>query len=357
MKKVLLTALAVTSMISSAHAGALNLDMRADYTAQNYNEDAGSANTAKYYFKTIRLNYEGKVNDDLSFRLRAAYNKDATKLDLNGDTSVKALEYAYLTHKMSDMFSLQIGRLYSEVGAFEGAAAGPDLYLTSQAFSGEGVGANGELTKNWLSTKDLQYVTGAKLMVTVAEDNTVSLVSFKAPISGSNSKGEQNALMTGLAYKGAFMDKTLKVMAAYHVGNGTDSSKDKYTLMSAGVSYAADPVTVGLDYLTSDFKQDVGGKKDAISSIVAKVAYTGLEQITPRLEYVSSENKLEIDGTATDKYSGFGAVVEFNPYNDYKGFRYHVAYHNMKADKDAATTSPTVEEITVGARLYADFLK
>ena len=356
MKKVLIAALATTSLVSTANAGSINLDMRADYASQNFNQEANSANTAKYYFKTLRVNYEGQVNETLSFRLRAAYNKAATPVAGAGDNGVTALEFAYLNHKMSDELSLQFGRLNSDHGGIEAATASTDLYLTSQAYNGSGVGTNGAVTKKWFSSNELLYVTGAKLTYTFMADNSLSLSSFKAPTSAT---AEQNAMMTGLSYKGAFMEKSLKVMANYHMGNGTTNSADKYENMALGVGYSMDPVAVSVDYVVNAFKDDASGNKDQISSIVGKLAYTGLEQWTPRLEVVSTENKVEIGTSKTDKFMGYGAVMEFRPYADYEKFRYHVAYHMWEADMEnpALAGKPNVQEITIGARLYADFLK
>ena len=355
MKKFLLASLVTTSVVSAAHAGSLNFDARADYDTLTYQDSPTQNDSNKFYFKTIRLNYEGKVNDDLSFRLRGAYNKNATVTAGGGDNSQTALEFAYITHKMSDWFSLQVGKIGSDFGAFEAATSGADLYLTSQTYTK--TGPAGALTGGYLSSSNLLYVTGAKAIFTVAPDQTISVVAFKTPEGANAAQASTNAGMQGVIYKGSFLENnTLKVMASYHHGTGAVTA-DTYDLISAGFNWAfAGNFAAGIDYVSSAFKQDSSGNKDSIYSIIGKLAYTGWEQWTPRLEVTSSEEKIEIGTAGTNKFMGYGAVLEYKPIKD-TNFRYHVAYSQTKEELAAGGSDAKVDEITVGARLYADFLK
>ncbi|WP_413559708.1 porin [Bdellovibrio sp. HCB209] len=362
MKKFFLAALATTTAVSAANAGTLNFDARADYDTLTYQDSPTQLDSNKFYFKTIRLDYQGKVNEDLSYRLRAAYNKNATTTAGAGDNSQTALEFAYITHKMGDL-SLQMGKLGSEYGTFESQTSGADLYLTSQAYTK--TGPNGALVGQYLSSSNLLYVLGAKLAWTITPDQSLSLVAFKTPDTLTATTpppvATSNAMMEGLIYKGAFMEKTLKVMASYHYGVGTNS-KDKYNLGSAGINWSFLPTwNAEIDYTTSSFEADAGGAKDSINSIIGKVAYTGFEQWTPRLEVISSEEKVETNATATNngtnKFMGYGAVVEFKPIAD-TNFRYHVAYSNTTQEMaNSALKDAKVDQITVGVRLNSDLLK
>ncbi|WP_413576802.1 porin [Bdellovibrio sp. HCB290] len=373
MKKFLIAALATTTAVS-AHAGTINFDARADYDSKTYDE-SNLADTSQFYFKTVRLDYQGKATDDLTFRLRAAYNKAGTATTGAGDNSQTALEFAYLTHKMGDMFSLQVGKLGSEYGAIESQTSGADLYLTSQAYTKQGVvgiGATNSstLVGGYLSTSSLLYVMGAKLIFNMTPDQNLSLVVFKTPdvaTSGAVAPAAttSNAMMEGLIYKGLFMDKNLRVMASYHMGTGNvPSTDDKFTLYSAGITYNfGGYVLAGVDYTNSAYERDGDGAKDSIYSIIGKVAYTGWEQWVPRLEVIASEEKVETNATAanngTNKFMGYGAVVEYKPIAD-TTFRYHIAYSNTTEKFDGRTTNPAdakVDQITVGARWNADFLK
>ncbi|MEN0057675.1 MAG: porin [Bdellovibrio sp.] len=352
MKKFLFaTALTVASV---AQAGSLNLDLRADHDSVTYNDEAGQDSTNKYYFKTIRLNYEGKVNEELSFRLRAAYNKAGTATAGAGDNSQTALEFAYLTHKMSDLFSLTVGKIGSDHGAIESTTSGADLYLTSQAYTK--TGPTGGLLGQYLSTSNLLYVLGAKGTFTVTPDHNISIIAFKVPGSTADSE----ASVTGLSWKGAFLDKALKTHVSYHMGNGATNSADKHELMSAGFVWSFSDFAAGVDFVNSSFKEDASSEKDSVTSYIAKIAYTGLEHWTPRLEIISSEEKVETNATAanngTNKYMGYGAVLEYKPFTE-TNFRYHVAYNYTNQEVAAGTADANAQQIIVGARLYADFLK
>jgi hypothetical protein len=119
--------------------------------------------------------------------------------------------------------------------------------------------------------------------------------------------------------------------------------------------WKSSPVVVIFDYLRAEFKDAALGKKDATTSMVAKIAYTGFEQWTPRLEFTSTEDKQKIAGSITNRFMGYGAVLEYKPYNDIN-FRYHVVYNKITETPESGDRI-TKDTIIVGARLMADFLK
>ena len=133
------------------------------------------------------------------------------------------------------------------------------------------------------------------------------------------------------------------------------AADDRHQFMAAGVMWNSSPIAATVDYLVADFKDDASGNKDMTTSIVGKLAYTGWEQWVPRLEITSTEEKREIGGDVTNKFFGYGAVVEYRPYND-ANFRYHIAYNNIKESPETGD-DVTKQEVVVGARLLADFLK
>lgn len=357
MKKFLIAAIA-TTVASTAHAGSLNLDLRADYNSTTYT-DSTQKDFTKFYFKTGRLDYQGKATEDLSFRARLAFNKDATP---GVDSTQTAVEYAYLTHKMSDMFSLSVGKVNSDVGGFEGATSGADLYLTSQFYTMKG--PNGDLTTRAattggtghnIGTTDILYMTGVKGTFTFADQNITLLATDETNSARANGDTkDQNSSLLGAIWRGAFMDKSFMTNLSYHTMNGP-AEKDKHQLVAAGVMWNAKPWMFSADYLMSEFKEDASGDKDTVTSIVAKFAYSGWDQWTPRLEFQSSEEKIEIGGKATNKFIGYGAVLEYKPYTD-TNFRYHLAYNNVKEEPEVGDDI-TSQEVVLGARLMADFLK
>lgn len=349
MKKFLIAAVATTAMTSAAQAGSLNLDMRADYNSTTYT-DSSQTDFTKFYFKTGRLDYQGKAGEDLSFRARLAFNKGA--VPAKSDSTQPAVELAYVTHKMTDFFALSAGKFNTEFGGFEGATSGADLYLTSQFYTGRG--PDGGLDSQVFGTSDLLYMTGVKATVSFADQN-IHLMATNEKMSETEASFDQNQSMYGAVWRGSFLDKAFMTNLSYHMMNGP-ADKDSNQFIAAGVMWNAKPIMFAVDYLMSEFKEDASGDKDAVTSIVAKFAYTGWEQWTPRLEFISSEEKIEIGGAETNKFMGYGVVVEYRPYTDIN-FRYHLAYNNVTEQLDAGGDDPNSQEIVLGARLMADFLK
>lgn len=349
MKKFLITALAITTVATSAQAGSLSLDLRADYNSATFDKST-EADTTKYYFKTGRLDYQGKASDELSYRARITFNKDATRT--SPDASQPAVEYAYVAHKMTDSFTLTAGKFNTDFGGFEGATSGADLYLTSEFYTR--TGPKGPLGAGVLGSKDLLYMTGVKATYTY-DAHTFSFLSTNEDTTKAGPTGTQNSTMMGAIWRGAFMDKALNLNLSYHTMNGA-AKDDKHQFTAVGAQWNSSPYIAQLDYLMSEFKADATGFKDGINSIVAKFAYTGFEQWTPRLEIASSEETI---GGATDtknKYLGYGAVAEYKPVAE-TNFRYHVALNHVKASGDSYIGNVTKQEVVIGARLLADFLK
>lgn len=356
MKKFLLTTLTTSAVATSAQAGTLNLDFRADYNSTTYKESSIQDFT-KFYIKTGRLDYQGKASEDLSYRVRLAFNKSTTT---GMDSTQSAVEYAFLTHKMSDFFSLSAGKLNTEFGGFEGATSGADFYLQSQFYTpyaslSTSTSPAPNLSKYNLGTKDLLYMTGVKgtfsfegqaihLMATNESDNSTA----------NGPTATQNSSLMGVAWRGAFLEKALSFNVSYHTMAGPVKD-DKHQFMAAGVMWNSAPIMFVADYLVSEFKQDSSSKKDTMTSVIAKLAYTDWEQWSPRLEYTSSEGKQEIAGTITNKFVGYGAVLEYKPYND-QTFRYHIAYNTITESPETGSDIKK-DEVVVGARLQADFLK
>lgn len=338
----------ILSTASISFAGSLNLDMRADYSSTNY-EDSTQVDSNRFYLKTGRLDYNAKVFEDISFRVRWAFNKDATPLKT--DSAQKSLELAYLTHKLSDNFSLTLGRLNTEFGGFEGMNGSPDLYLTSEFYTQ--TGPNGALAGENLGTGALLYMTGLKATYTT-DDHVFHLIATNESNDEVAAPMDQDSPMMGVVWRGNFFEKGLGTTLSYHTQKGPNSD-DRHQFIAAGLMWKGTDFMAVADYLVSTFKQDASGDTDSVTSIVGKVAYLGWEQWMPRLEITSSEEKREIATAEKNKFFGVGAVVEYYPYKE-KNFNYHVAYNTVEM-KPETGDRVTRQELVVGTRLLADFLK
>lgn len=342
MKKFLLT-IAMTAMASSAFAGSLNLDARVDYNATTFNSEATAPDFTKFYFKTGRLDYAGKLNDDVNFRVRWSFTKD--QAPALRDSLPAGIELAYITQKFNDNFSMTFGKMGSEIGGFEGLTSGADLYLLSEAYSKKD--GNSTTIASVFGTSDMLYLTGAKATYAFS-GQTISLATYNAEQNvGSATVLAQNYGVSGLVYRGNFMEKSLQFIASYHTSS--PNSDDKYNWYAAGVKWDSAPITASVDYVVTQHDTTTD---DKITSIIGKLAYTGIEQWIPRLEVTSSESEI---ASVKNKYMGYGVVAEYVPKKE-ETFRYHVAINQVKESPDTGDDLERTE-IIVGTRLLADFLK
>lgn len=344
MKNIFNCVLGLLLLSSASHAGSLNLDMRADYSSVT-NTDLNTPDQTRFYFKTGRLDYIGKANEDISFRVRWTFNKDTSR---QVDEVHQGIELAYLTQKFNDHFSLTAGKFNTDFGGFEGGTSGADLYMLSQFYRASG------RSPNLLSTSELLYLTGAKATFTHGEQ-LLHIMATDEPDKKAGEPKEQNSNMFGIVYRSLFLEKSLGFNLSYHFLPGA-SKDDKHQFTTIGLLWDSAPVRITVDYLMNEFKADATGYKDSVNSLVAKVSYTGWEFWTPRIGFISSEETIGGNIDKTNRYTGYEAIFEYKPYKE-TNFRYHLAYNNMKSTGDDYPQDGTREEVIAGARLMADFLK
>ena len=359
MKKILMTAAAM-AVSTVAQAGSVNLDFRADYNSTTYNDEAKAVNTAlensaRFYLKTGRIDYKGTLNEEVSYRARLAFTKNATVA--SKDATQTAVELAYMTQKFNDTFSLSLGKFNSEIGGFETATSGADLYLTSENYTRSTLARAGSTTTTNLA---VLYMTGAKATFSFAGQDIHVIATDNLTDATNTATGPsvQNRGLLGISWRGNFLDKTIGVVANYYEASPqstpttTIAGDSKQSFITAGVKYELSPVMAYVEYHLSTFKDGATDDEDKLSSIVAKFAYTGWEQWIPRVEFFSSEDKRV---ATTDKYMGYGLVLEYIP-KKADTFRYHVAANMIDEDREGSDNL-TKTEFIVGTRLMADFLK
>lgn len=366
--KILWTLFGVLVASASAHAAnTLGYDFRGDWQSVDYNDEAARPDFTRFYLKTGRLYFKGSVNDRFSYDLRWGFYKPAvdTAAPANSarDSLNSSVEYASITDKMSDWFSLTLGKVNAEIGGFEGASSGADLYMVSpyyqhsavKALDGKNVGINQSGSSNIL------YSSGAKGDFTFADTQHIYLMVLNN-ITDSTEGGSfnQNRGLLGITWKGGFMDKALTGLLSYHVVNPQNGDKDdQHQFMSAGVKYDDANWVGSLEYNMTEYKDGASGKKDSVFAAIAKFGYK-LDAWTPRLELFTSEEKTEtLAENGTNKFMGYGAVLEYKPTPE--NVRYHLAVNNITSSPFATSTrsdkDQTRMEIVLGARLYGDFLK
>ena len=350
MKKVALWSLALCVFSEPLWAGSLLFDSRIDYNSTTYNDDAGLPNFSKFYLKTGRLDYQGQVKEDLTYRARIAFNKNPQPSAR--DSTGAAVEYAYIQQKFSDMFALSIGKNNTEIGGFEQETSGADIYLASESYNHTGPG--GDLLGQNLATGDVYYMTGLKGIFTFGDQKLFAVITNPESDHTNGTDFDQNYNLYNLTWLGNFVDKTLAVRVNYGQLAGP-SEDDMNTFIGAGLQLNSQPMLITFDYLLTEFKEGASSDKDRLQSIILKLAYTGWEQWVPRLEFSSSEEKREIGASETNKFLGLGGVVEYVPFKD-SVFRYHAAVTTYTEEPETGGDK-TKTEIVVGTRLLADFLK
>ncbi len=372
--KMLLTCLGIlaTTLSTGAYAAnSIGYDFRGDYNSTSYNEAAQLPGYQKLHLKTGRLYFKGTLNERVSYELRWGFYKPSVE-SVNTTTGVpsnasrdglnSSIEYANITDKMSDMFSLQLGKLSSDIGGLDGATSGADLYMVSPNYAHSAVttlSVGKNLGFNQSGANNLLYTTGAKGDFAFSPEQHLYLV-FSNNVGDSvdtAGKFNQNRGLMGVIWKGSFMEKALSAIASYHEispqGAATDPG-NKHSFYSAGVKYD-DPQWLGsLDYTTTDYKDGASSNKDTLWSAVAKFGWK-MDAWTPRLELFTAEEKIGITAPYdTNKYMGYGAIVEYKPTPE--NFRYHLAYNSITT-KPQTGSDQIKSEIVLGARLFGDFLK
>lgn len=343
MKKLLIVMAAIAAA-SASFAGKLNLDARVDSDSATYNTDAGKPGYQKYYLQTGRIDWNGTANEDLSYRVRLRFNRNQGNVNTR-DSLNDTVDMAYFANKMSDL-TLTLGKFDLDTAGFEGATTGADLYFNSQAYSDATV-------------SNTRYATGVKGAYAFGDHSlTLGHTNPGADETQSGSFAQSNGVAF-FVYKGALLEKALKLMASYHQSHKAYDKDATTSQTNLGVKYEQAAWFASLDlnmhaaknYTTAD-------KTDTLSSYVLNGGYNINDSMAVKAKYEMSNKLVNTNATTETKtaYTGMGLAFEYKPVAD-TNFRYHVAYTSLGSKVDGATASPNESHVVLGARLLADFLK
>jgi hypothetical protein len=374
MKKQLWGLAAALLMSPMAHAGSLVLDMRFDADSTRNNDDATAAGlgTSYYrtYFQTGRIDYNGKYNDDLTFRTRLRFNRNVTDATFK-DQASRMVDFAYFTHKMSDMFSLRVGKIASDAGGWDGMMPNADIYYFSQGFQNSFIYITGfrgiftfgdnELSifaGNTLGNDDKGVTTDRAATAT----GTAAVFNNNDPVHSNDLN--QAHITTGVIYKGSFMEKSLLTVVSYYVSSPNDTATPNSnrvdTYITAGLKYKGSDLYASLDYDAYTFAdKSSNGQNDTLSSIIANVGYAKDEHKIIVGYESSAWNKKPVAGISSFNVSTAQIAYEYHPFKD-DSFRYHLAYTSNSISNISPTapnSNPTTTDIIAGARILTDFLK
>ena len=385
MKNFLLLAIAAAAIQAQA-AGSVNFDMRTDLLSQKYNDAAvagGVAGTDNYSFRlqTARIDYKGSLNEKTSFRARARLaGKDQGAMEKRDNSNI-TLDHASGTYKFSDMIQLTMGKTSSDIGGFEGNSAGPELYYTSETYSGGGflgtsqAGAPADKLK-LSGYQNLIYATGAKLGFIIDSSNTISLMAFdldantgrgRVVLPGTSASDQlqgttlsQNKSLLGISYFGNFMDKTLAVIASYHAQTIGDNGDTNSNFTDLSLGYTVGAFVIQADYNINTYNSILGAfkPKDTLTSTNVRLVYNIDPSLALQVKASTSQENFDTTTvvSSSNKYTGYGAALEWRPKAE-DVFRYHAAYQARNETPDNGGDSRQLAEFIVGMRINGDFLK
>lgn len=349
-----------TALVSGQAFAALNLDARFDNVSVNPNDKAKEAGfvVGSNAFKATRLklDYQGKVSDELSFRFRmnGLYNAETAA---TRDSMSKLVDFAYLTHKMTDNQSLIMGKHQLAMGGWEGNGDNPgDVYYYS-------VAAKEAIAAFWQTGATLVNTYGDHTFNVSMANNTSEVTGTITPTNNPFSPStvttatNQTRKTAGVSYVGKFMDGALQPWIGYFT-ESYQASEAKKNYMSAGIRYAHSMFDLDFDYHSHAYSAD--GSNIGLTntnSIAARLRYK-LNDTMGLVAKVDSSSKTYDDTTDYKvAFTGMAFAFEYKPVKD-SNFRYHAAYvmESAKPDTTGAETY-AVNTVYVGARLLADFLK
>jgi hypothetical protein len=288
--------------------------------------------------RTGRVDFKGKFNEEVSFRLRTRFDKDAKTTQNQTDGFSSQIDYAYVQNTLTDGLKLILGKFASEIGSVEGRTSSSDIYMQSQVY--RQISGNGFL-----------YVSGAKLLYTYGDhEGSVFVIN-----QSDTTTTEQSKSAYGFAYAVSLNEKTLTPIIGYlfdEKQSSTSDTKLTTTISSVGLKWEPKPYFIYADYLIYAQKNiSAVAVDDTWTSLILEAGYD-FEGVIPRIKYEMSEKKT---GPSAEKYDGVTLGVEYKPYPQ-DIYRYHLMITQM-------TTKPEVgdarfeQRLLVGVRILADFLK
>lgn len=349
-------ALAGVSTLSAPPADAANLifDSRIDAESVNYNDAEktnGNRDYNRFNLRVMRLDLKGKVDEQISYRLRyrlsspsVARVNTATGAPSNNsrDNLNGSVDLAFVSHKISDTFTITAGKFNSDIGGWEGQTPIPDIYLASEAR---------------VDQTPLIWHTGVKFGFVFNEQSIALQVANQDSDRLEGGRLTQKTPLIGLNYSGNFIDKKLRPTASLFFETlDSSATQQKNTFVSAGLRWNEDGLNADLDFnLDRKDSATFSNQVDQIQSFTLTVSKR-LGNFAPQLKLELSNIELATSAIATAKENvlGYQAGVEYFP-NVQNTFRYHLmafqktATADNKADRNALT-------ILLGLRINHDLL-
>ncbi|MBC7466275.1 MAG: hypothetical protein H7256_09805 [Bdellovibrio sp.] len=365
MKNVLASLVLLTGSMSMA-AGSLYIDGRVDHKSYSPNDAVGTPGSETFQISRLKIDYQGKLSDANSFRVRLDTLKNTTATNASGNTSA-FMDLAYVAHKFTDEVSLTMGRYVSGMGGVEGFINSPaDIYLRSVAGDEtatiyQPVGAQVNLTFGDHKV-NLNFANNTEdASKAVSSTVTGNAGGFTAPATTTTYPTQTRSLM-GVSYTAKLMDATLIPVASYHFEDYASArggnSRLKNTFINAGARYLIGDFEIEADYLSNKYDYDTQAAQ-VLSTIsaVGLVRYKLNDVGSFHLKYEGTDQKLATSATSDtkNKITGLTAAFEYKPAKD-ENWRMHLAFAQKDNKPDSGDTR-TEKIVYAGMRFYGDLLK
>lgn len=349
--KTLLLSLASVAAIQ-VHAEGVTVDGRFDHVSLNYNDDAkdgaGSMPNSSFQGARLRLVLQSKLTEDLSGKVRLNL-LNADNASLTESKYSKFVDFAYLTHKVTPEIEVNMGRFQSLIGGREQIISGGDYYFLSAAGS--------EITGR---DSNALYPVGVMPTFKVA-DQRFDVVFANSSHDDGNS---QSRYMTGVAYLGSFLDKTIQPVVSFFQDTD-DENNDKRQYLNIGARFLFADFELDADYLSNQNSYETWAANAAkeTNSIVATLRWKASDYFHVLAKAEDSTSKqADAAGTSPNfddvKIAQYGLAAEYYPASSQTKLRYHLAANQKTTKFSTGTNDNHVEtRIIAGLRFAHDFLK
>jgi len=317
--------------------------------------DSAPTDSQSLVIRNARILVTGDLSEAISYTLRldvknALYSSE----NVGQDTSIAALDRAYVEQHFLPWLALKVGRMPLMSGAIESDYSSMDRYYESYFV---------EL----VSYQVAPITTGIDLSATTSA-HTFSLQVFNGvqETTGVN-KGLQQAadLSTAVGYRGSLFGGMIKPIVSYNqfvrIRGGKGSERDDTTMFRAGgvgAQFSVAGADLDLEYdvfrkpgfrfYTWDgagVARAIDNPQDELRTVVTQLAYFDSQtHLRPFVKWSQDRNKMA--GEERRNYVRYAYGVEYRPLP--KGFRYHAVVVDQQ-DSDRLTNA---SRVTTASRKY-----
>lgn len=375
-------ALVLVGFADAAVAGNIIYDFRFDMRSANYTENAGAQfdDGYRYEVETGRIDFKGKLNDSVDYRLLWRFDrpqvastnlttgKPSTNLrDGIGDW----VQLAYVQQRISDHFTITLGKFFSDMGGMENINPYPDEYLFSEVYndatSGTAFGNYSALVGGVpynLAIVNSRSYAGIKLAANFSEGQEIAIhfANNQDDTGTTDQSFSQNKGWVGLVYKGKFFDEVWNPVVSLHSAEAAGTIHSKRSYAAIGNNIKIGDWAIEGDLLANNVKDDLSNEVN-IGAVSLQVGYN-VGHLTPKFKLAESAKTVKTATTSTEaKINSAAVILEYKPKTE-ENFRYHVAYIMNDYRPDAtvnfgagAGTAISERELVMGLRIAGDFLK